>query len=384
MMGDRKDFPIIFTFAVATLLSCCQASSSSLPRVTRTSDAVIIDFPDVQMVYPGPVPLPTFNPYSTIYQQQPMFYNGWPTLNGLPSLTAGYSMRQGVQPTTTTTTTTPAPAPAPAPAIKCGRGPTRFPEHHPHRSLINERNRDETNAKKNSWPFMVFVLPLIFGVPCSGVLISDTKVLLAAQCLERMPLIYWSTIVVLTGVHSVSPTDAQMSRRVTRAVIHARYNAGNYANDIAILTLDMPVIFSKTVVPVCLPPASTDPDQYADQHAVTLGWGTTVGYPSATLGGMIREGSSVTALQQATVHMLSNSLCREEDYFGKYISDLNICVKSEEQQPCVSDVGSPLVVQSSPGTWTVIGIHSYGQGCGVSGLKTRVSAFRTWIDQYIN
>jgi hypothetical protein len=37
----------------------------------------------------------------------------------------------------------------------------------------------------------------------------------------------------------------------------------------------MPVIFSKTVVPVCLPPASTDPDQYADQHAVTLGWGTT-------------------------------------------------------------------------------------------------------------
>jgi hypothetical protein len=24
-----------------------------------------------------------------------------------------------------------------------------------------------------------------------------------------------------------------------------------------------------------LPPASTDPDQYADQHAVTLGWGTT-------------------------------------------------------------------------------------------------------------
>lgn len=35
------------------------------------------------------------------------------------------------------------------------------------------------------------------------------------------------------------------------------------------------MIFSKTVGAVCLPPASTDPDQYADQHAVTLGWGTT-------------------------------------------------------------------------------------------------------------
>jgi secreted trypsin-like serine protease len=152
------------------------------------------------------------------------------------------------------------------------------------------------------------------------------------------------------------------------------FHAGNYANNIAILTLDMPVIFSKAVGPVCLPLASTDPDQYADVDAVTLGWGTTAGG--------VQEWSSVNALQQATVDMIFNSLCREEDYFGKYISELNICVKSKEEQPCVSDVGSPLVVQSSPGTWTVIGIHGYGQGCGVGGLKTSVSAFRI-CDQYL-
>jgi hypothetical protein len=109
------------------------------------------------------------------------------------------------------------------------------------------------------------------------------------------------------------------------------------------------VIFSKTVGPVCLPPASTDPDQYSDLDAVALGWGTAgnvrspstpyyvvnivflfyysipeLGYPSATL-------------QQATVGMLPKYLCREEDYFGKYISELNICVKSndEENLQCV-------------------------------------------------
>jgi hypothetical protein len=99
--------------------------------------------------------MPTFNPYSTMYQQQPMFYSGWPTLNGLPSLTAGYSMRQAPQPTTTTTTT-PAPAPAAAPpAIQCGRGPTKFPVHHPYGPPMTEMNPAETNeAKKNSWPFM--------------------------------------------------------------------------------------------------------------------------------------------------------------------------------------------------------------------------------------
>ncbi len=45
------------------------------------------------------------------------------------------------------------------------------------------------------------------------------------------------------------------------------------ANDIAVIILDTPVVLSKTVAPVCLPPASTDPDQYVDKPAVILGWG---------------------------------------------------------------------------------------------------------------
>ncbi|EFX78168.1 hypothetical protein DAPPUDRAFT_246537 [Daphnia pulex] len=207
---------------------------------------------------------------------------------------ASPNMRPVVPPTTTTTTT-------PAPAIQTDQIP-----------------------RSSSPPVHLSPIMLI-GEPCSGVLISDTKVLLAIP-----------------------------------------------ANDIAIVTLDAPVIFSKTVGPVCLPPASTDPDQYSDLDAVALGWGTAeLGYPSATL-------------QQATVGMLPKYLCREEDYFGKYISELNICVKSndEENLQCC-DLGGPVVVQTSPGIWTVIGINSFARDCGGGGLKTRVSAFRTWIDRNI-
>jgi hypothetical protein len=32
------------------------------------------------------------------------------------------------------------------------------------------------------------------------------------------------------------------------------------------------VVLSRTVAPVCLPPASADPDQYVDQDAIVLGW----------------------------------------------------------------------------------------------------------------
>jgi hypothetical protein len=36
------------------------------------------------------------------------------------------------------------------------------------------------------------------------------------------------------------------------------------------------VALNKFIVPVCLPPASADPDQYVDQSAVIVGWGTAV------------------------------------------------------------------------------------------------------------
>jgi hypothetical protein len=35
----------------------------------------------------------------------------------------------------------------------------------------------------------------------------------------------------------------------------------------------MPVVLSKTVSTVCLPAASTDPDNFADQDAAVMGWG---------------------------------------------------------------------------------------------------------------
>jgi hypothetical protein len=69
----------------------------------------------------------------------------------------------------------------------------------------------------------------------------------------------------------------------------------------------MPVPFSRTVSPVCLPPANDDPDEYADQDAIILGWGGTgitvtgpVDVPSASgtqTVGTISD-SGITAVSQ--------------------------------------------------------------------------------------
>jgi hypothetical protein len=46
MCNNQKGFPTVFALAMVTLLSCCFSPVSSyytLPRVSRTDDAIIID-----------------------------------------------------------------------------------------------------------------------------------------------------------------------------------------------------------------------------------------------------------------------------------------------------------------------------------------------------
>ncbi|EFX78386.1 hypothetical protein DAPPUDRAFT_246341 [Daphnia pulex] len=301
-----------------------------------------------QIVNPEFVPLPSFNPHPGMaYRQQHQDPNGWSYSFGHPSpiaLEDASSSRQGGATTTTTTTT-------PAPAIKCGQGPSALPKQ----SLMSERvaGSGSTEAKANAWPFLVILKKYVpvadyeddgGGYFCSGSLISDTKVLLAANCLEKMSVYEMSRFSVLVGV--ASPV-VQMTRRISKVVLHSKFNAATYANDIAIITLDAPVVISRTVGPVCLAPADEGLDQYADQSAVILGWGLQA---FAVTG---------TELKQGTVAISFNVDCKADTNFGKYVTSSNICISATDKFVCADDVGGPVVVLSSPGIWTQIGINSY-------------------------
>ncbi|EFX78192.1 hypothetical protein DAPPUDRAFT_105472 [Daphnia pulex] len=142
---------MIVSFAVVTLLGFCSPASSFafLPRVSRTDDAVIIDFDGVgyapsyqgktlygQITNPGFVPLPSFNPYyPAMYRQQEETPNGWSYSYEYPNpLTVGDLIKQ-----------TPAAA-----APTCGAGPVM-----PARALTSERIAGGVSAKKNAWSFIV-------------------------------------------------------------------------------------------------------------------------------------------------------------------------------------------------------------------------------------
>ncbi|XP_046457506.1 chymotrypsinogen A-like [Daphnia pulex] len=365
MIGDQKGFSMAFLLAVVSLLSCCQASYFILPRVSRTDDAIIIDLDGSgyaspfqgknwygQIANPGFIPVPSFNPYPMMFrqQQQP---SGWP----YPS---GYLSRLEEEPIDVKQV-----------AATCGGGPATMPKTG---GLASGRVYGAIVAKKGAWPFIVALQKSTDGkLFCSGTLISDTKVLLAAQCLEALSLYEISSVTALIGMYLSDQSDVQMTRRITKVVLHDKYNAFNYANDIAILTLDAPVAISKTVGPACLPPASSDPDQYVEENAIIMGWGT--------------EDSGVIKLQQTktAIPIMANTECKGDSTFGKYVTDATICLDTSSTGPyaCKIDKGGPVVILPSPGAWTVVGINSYTKDCFSNGLKTRVSAYRTWIDTYM-
>lgn len=66
-------------------------------------------------------------------------------------------------------------------------------------------------------------------------------------------------------------------------------------------------------------------------------------------------------------------------------NDMMICagVMNDNMDTCQGDSGGPLVVPDANGKWTLIGITSWGQGCGNVGVYTHVQKYLDWITKAV-
>ena len=184
IMANQKVSETILLALVTLMLSSSSVSSLSIPRVTRTNDAIIIDCKnliwililnfnlmenDLNSVADGVVarknyeifnnPAVGFVPNPLMYhqEQRSTIRNGWPyffsytgsfTSPATELSSAGQQFEEMIKQGTTTT-----------PAIQCGRGPTTFPKtsnsQQQSMSLISARFTGGNQALKNKWPFMV-------------------------------------------------------------------------------------------------------------------------------------------------------------------------------------------------------------------------------------
>lgn len=88
-----------------------------------------------------------------------------------------------------------------------------------------------------------------------------------------------------------------LERKVKRIVRHKGFDSRTLYNDIAILTLDKKVPFSRGIRPVCLPSAASGP--FYGKTGTVVGWGS------------LREmGPQPSILQEVTLPIWKNDECR--------------------------------------------------------------------------
>ncbi|XP_064108618.1 transmembrane protease serine 9-like [Macrobrachium nipponense] len=203
---------------------------------------------------------------------------------------------------------------------------------------------------------------------CGAVLISEQYLLTVAHCAKNIHLDEHEVNVILgTNLVLEGEEGGQQRIPVAKVIIHGRYNPLNLANDIALLELQRPAILGPTVHPICLP---TEDSDYTGTMAITTGWGK------------LSEGGELSAtLQEVAVEVVSHEECVRV-YKADNVNTNHVCAGGNGTDACQADSGGPLIVTLSNGTKVLLGITSWGRGCGRignPGVYVKVFGYLGWI-----
>ena len=121
---------------------------------------------------------------------------------------------------------------------------------------------------------------------------------------------------------------------------------------------------------ICLPDPTQD---YDNVSALVTGWGQNSTY-----------GPPNNILQEKTVTTMTNSQCRSSSHRHDRITENMICAQAAGKDACKGDSGGPLAVLGQDGSYSQIGVVSWGKAgtCakqGYPGVYTRLTALLPWL-----
>ncbi|XP_078039351.1 uncharacterized protein LOC144471309 isoform X2 [Augochlora pura] len=231
------------------------------------------------------------------------------------------------------------------------------------------------SSSAGSWPWQV-ALYKEGDYQCGGALINDRWILSAAHCFYHAQDEYWVARIGATRRGSF-PSPYEQVLRLDYISLHPEYIDNGFINDIAMLRLEKPVIFSDYVRPICLPEA----EPKSGTMCTVTGWGQLF-----EIGRIFPD-----TLQEVQLPVISTEECRRKTLFLPLyrITSGMLCagLKDGGRDACLGDSGGPLVCSGSDNKYTLHGITSNGYGCarpGRPGVYTKVHHYLPWIEHTIS